>query len=224
MRPLVSCLCVTRERVPMLRRAVACFAAQTYEPRELVVVHDRTDAATRDYLACVGDPRVRPVAYEPGPALGALRNLSIAAARGAWVALWDDDDWYAPARLERQWAAATELDKPACALLRLVVFDAAQGVAYVTRKRGWEGTLVARKEALGAYPEVTRAEDTPVLLRLAQAGLVAALDEPQLYIYHLHGGNTWDRAHWQTGVLGGAERLGAEDTAVVRSHLGLPPA
>jgi glycosyltransferase involved in cell wall biosynthesis len=222
-RPLVSCLCVTRERVALLRRAIACFQAQTYEPREMVIVHDATDAPTRDLVENLGDPRIRPIAYEPRPSLGALRNLSVAEARGSWVAVWDDDDWYAPTRLARQWDSATELGKPANVLLRLVVFDEATGMAYVTRKRGWENSLLVRKDVLPPYADVARAEDTAVLHPLAEAGLVAALDEPDLYIYNLHGTNTWDRAHWLGAVLGGAQRLSDEETTHVRSQLGLPP-
>ena len=39
MKPLISCLMVTQPgRETTIRKALACFRRQTYEPRELVVV------------------------------------------------------------------------------------------------------------------------------------------------------------------------------------------
>ena len=57
--PLISCLCVTRNRVAMLRRAVNCFLDQIYSPRELVVLYESDDSATRDYLANLHEAQIR---------------------------------------------------------------------------------------------------------------------------------------------------------------------
>ena len=38
--PLVTCVCLTRNRREFLPRAIECFLAQTYEPRELLVLND----------------------------------------------------------------------------------------------------------------------------------------------------------------------------------------
>ena len=40
--PLISCLCVTRSRVPLLKRAIATFHAQTYVNKEMIIrtIHD----------------------------------------------------------------------------------------------------------------------------------------------------------------------------------------
>jgi glycosyltransferase involved in cell wall biosynthesis len=55
--PLVSCLMVTRDRAPLAARALACLAAQTWRPLELIVVDDGAEdygavlAPYRDQLA-----------------------------------------------------------------------------------------------------------------------------------------------------------------------------
>ena len=61
-KPLVSCLCVTRGRVALLRRSVACFLSQTYTPCELVIVYGADDLATRDFVGTLNSPWIRGVA------------------------------------------------------------------------------------------------------------------------------------------------------------------
>ncbi len=106
-QPLVSCLCVTQNRVPLLRRAVACFLGQTYQPRELVMLYQSDDQTTRHYLEGLNEPSIRSVEVPSTPPLrlGVLRNLSLQASRGYYVAQWDDDDWHDPTRLAVQVAA-----------------------------------------------------------------------------------------------------------------------
>src|ERR1700674_2829254 len=142
---LVSCLCVTRNRVALLRRSVACFMDQTYRPRELLIQYESDDAATRRYVATLDEPTIRPVEIPASPPLrlGTRRNLAVQAARGRYVAQWDDDDWHGPTRLAEQIAAIQSSGKQGCVLLRLVLYDAATQRAYVSGRRSWEGTLVA---------------------------------------------------------------------------------
>lgn len=77
---------------------------QTYERIEILVVGDRTDAATDRFMAGVRDPRVRylnlprPGLYPTDP-LQRWRvsgtqpmNTALLLAKGAWVAPCDDDD------------------------------------------------------------------------------------------------------------------------------------
>src|SRR5690606_30534279 len=101
--PLVSCLMVTRDRPELARRAIACFLAQTWPHRELVIVDDG-DRSYDDLVASYDDPRIRYVRLPSSPSqrLGALRNASQDLARGEYRVQWDDDEWYHPERIERQ--------------------------------------------------------------------------------------------------------------------------
>jgi glycosyltransferase involved in cell wall biosynthesis len=96
-KPLVTCLCLTKNRREWLPKAIECFLRQTYENRELVIVADEE----QDYVGLVPeDPRVR-VIHAPG-VVGAKRNRGCEAARGELIAIWDDDDYSAPGRIEYQ--------------------------------------------------------------------------------------------------------------------------
>jgi glycosyltransferase involved in cell wall biosynthesis len=95
--PLVSCLCLTRNRREWLPKAVDCFLRQTYENRELLIVPDRME----DVIDFYPDERIHTLM--PAPAVvGTKRNLGCAAARGEIIAVWDDDDYSAPDRLAYQ--------------------------------------------------------------------------------------------------------------------------
>jgi glycosyltransferase involved in cell wall biosynthesis len=216
--PLVSCLCITQNRLPFLRRAVECFRNQTYQHRELVVLYQADDRVTRDYLARARGPSIRPVEVPSSPRLrlGSLRNLSLQAGSGDYVALWDDDDWHSPDRLTEQLAAIRRTCKRGCLLCRCVILDAVGQSAYVSGRRTWEMTLVAERMAVPPYADLTKGEDTPVIFQMMRARTLTFLDRPHLYVYVYHGRNTWDRSHWETAILPFAESLGVEDTERVK--------
>lgn len=219
--PLVSCLCVTQDRVTFLRRAVARFQAQTLASRELVVQCLDDDHATRDYLASLDDPGVRSIVIpgQPRPTLGARRNIALRAARGRLIATWDDDDWYGATRLAEQVDAMRRTRSAACLLKREFFFDAGSGDAYVSGPRGWENSLVALREVLPTYPEVDRGEDTAVVAALARAHRIALLDRPELYVRTLHGSNTTGSEHWRRNLLPSAQRLDMAQARQVRAWL-----
>lgn len=219
--PLVSCLCVTRNRPGLLARAVDCFRRQDCGPRELVIVFESDDSATRALLGQWQDPAIRPVevAATPKSTLGTLRNLGIACCRGQFVAQWDDDDWYAPNRLGAQIAALQATRLPACVLARWILYDAERDAAYMSVRRTWEGSLVAERSALPAYPELARGEDTAVIGALLAARRLVALDDPWLYVYVFHGGNTWERSHFERNLVAHATRLAPHEEDSVRVRL-----
>ena len=211
---LISCLCVTRNRVAMLRRAVACFLAQTYEARELVILYESDDPATRAFVLTLNDSRILSleVGASPKLALGSLRNLAVRACRGAYIAQWDDDDWYAPIRLEAQMHAMQSTGRTGCVLTRWVLYDTVTRTAMISGERTWEGSLVARRDVVPAYAEISKQEDTPVIERMLQANQLAGLNRPDLYVYVYHGENTWERAHWDTVIAPFAQALSPEET------------
>lgn len=218
---LVSCLCVSHHRVAMLRRAVACFLAQTHAPRELVVVFGDDDPATRDYLLGLEEPSIRPVevATSRRLSLGALRNISLDAARGRYIANWDDDDWHAPTRLAAQLRALHDHGRPACVLWRWTIYDEVGATAYLSAGRPWEGSLLAERSAMPRYPDLSRGEDSVVVKQLLAGKNLVALDNPELFVYVFHGANTWERAHWLKNILGPAEPLLPPDQERVRALL-----
>lgn len=196
--PIISCLCVTRARVPLLRRAVGCFLEQSHPLRELVVLFDSDDAATREYLGTLADDRIRTIEVPESPrlALGSLRNLAVSKARGQYVCQWDDDDWYHPDRLTVQLSALRASGRSACVLSRWTCVDTESRRTYISPHRAWEGSILAERERMVAYPDLGRGEDTVAIETLISREQMCMLDRPELYVYTFHGRNTWDRNHW----------------------------
>lgn len=225
-QPLVSCLCVTHDRVPLLRRAVACFQAQDWPSRELLLLHEPGDHATASFAASLqGDARIRVIRFPAGSrlSLGEKRNIALQAARGTHTATWDDDDWHAPSRLSAQMAVLGQSGADACTLRNMTVFDSVGGRAYISESRPWEPTVVVRRGAMPPYPAISCGEDLPGVGKLAAEGRLVALPQPQLYIYNYHGNNTVSRNHIRRNILGPASPLGPEGFRIVGATLAGQP-
>src|SRR5665213_1350208 len=103
-QPLVSVIVPTRDRVQILRAAVASVLRQSATNFELIVVDDASTDGTSSYLAELAtmDKRVR-VVRNAAPKGGAgARNEGISHARGEWIAFLDDDDEWLPNKIRRQ--------------------------------------------------------------------------------------------------------------------------
>lgn len=223
--PLISCLCLSQNRVPMLRRAVACFQAQSYAARELLIVYRSNDHVTRDYVASLDDARIRGV---EAPAdgqiqVGGLRNIAVAASRGEYVATWDDDDWSAPERLQLQMETIREHQRPACVLHRCQIYDMATLRAFISTPYMWQMSMVCKRSVLPEYPNQMRGEDRHVVDLLLHSHQLIQLERPDLYIYVYHGANTCGRAHFKRSVFAGASPLDECGVARVQVLLGVLP-
>lgn len=106
--PLVSCICLTRNRREWLPKAIDCFEQQTYSQRELVIVWDGEPVA--DLVPSADN--IRLVEYQQKDyKIGQKRNFANGHASGEIIAHWDDDDWSAPTRIEDQVKRLVESDK-----------------------------------------------------------------------------------------------------------------
>jgi hypothetical protein len=198
--PLVSCLMVTGRRPALAELAMGCFRRQTYPNRELIVVDDSgTDALAEAVDHHDGGPgaSIRWLRLPPeGQPLGALRNIALAEARGEFLCQWDDDDLSAPERLRRQAAALLATGADACVPARLRLWWSARDWISESSSRIWECALMWKKGGITAYPELRAGEDTPPVEALANHGLIALLEAPDLYTYVHHGANTFPDEHW----------------------------
>jgi len=196
-RPLVSCLMVTRGQLFPSRFAVDCFRRQSWPERELVLVCDAPGTPIEAYCRTLGDARIRIVVPDgPGGKLGALRNLSLRAARGDWICQWDDDDLYHPQRLELGMLMLQSMQADALFLSRWMLWSPAARRIGVSGKREWEGSMLARRACVPPYPALARGEDTAVMHAMLKRGRVVLLDAPWLYTYVQTGANTWTGSHF----------------------------
>jgi glycosyltransferase involved in cell wall biosynthesis len=202
--PKVSCLCVTSNRVEPLKTAVACFKAQTYPNKELLVVYDRNDIATDEYISSLNDPEIRAYKYYNGRktlTLGDIRNISIKEAGGEYFCMWDDDDWHHQERLASQMDHLFLSGKMASVLFLIIVFDNINKRGFLSAPRPWEATILCHKNfAINngvLYDPLRRGEDTGFIHRLVALDAVYPIFRPQLYIYNYTGSNTWDKTHFE---------------------------
>jgi glycosyltransferase involved in cell wall biosynthesis len=82
-----------------LPKAIACFQQQTYRHSDLMILSDGEDV--RD-LVPSNDERIRLIHLADSRSIGEKRNFGCERAVGEVICHWDDDDWSAPERIERQ--------------------------------------------------------------------------------------------------------------------------
>ncbi|ODQ94719.1 glycosyltransferase family 2 protein [Mycolicibacterium holsaticum] len=195
--PLVSCVMPTCRRPHFVRQAIRLFAAQDYPTRELIIVGDQ--------MSGVFPPGVRFLEANGGETIGAKRNRACAAAKGEFIALWDDDDWYGPQRLSAQLAPLIDGDADISALTASLFFDVHSWtfwrVSPTLHRRMFlqdvaAGTLVFRRTLWGGsvrFPDASLAEDAGfVASALRRKSRLARVDGSGLFMYVRHGHNSWN--------------------------------
>ena len=218
-------MCVTRGRPNLLRRATRCFQRQSYARRELLIVYEDDDPATKSLVRQLEweDSRVIGLCVPMRPhkiSLGELRNIAVDHSSGDFVAQWDDDDWYSNHRLEVQWDAIAGSGRPACVLGRWTVFDTRSQLAYLSMWRTWEGSLLCRRSEMleRRYPDLPRAEDTPAVDALQRNGKLTMINRPDVYVYVFHNNNTWPAQHF-SGFFQPDRRLADQRSKEIAQHL-----
>lgn len=213
-RPRVSVVVLTWNRRPLLEQALASVLAQTAGDLEVLVVDNESADDTEAYVRSHPDPRVRYLRNANGGNLSVNRNFAIERARGTWVAFCDDDDVWAPDKLERQLAEAEAHPDAGVICADAVYFSADEtgtvteyGTLLSAREDRWLdledmlsgrnevvlSSAMVRREALddvGAWdtdPGIFAIEDYQYWLRTAAAGhRIRRIGEPLLR-YRMHG-------------------------------------
>lgn len=216
--PLVSCLMVTRGNLLPARFAVDAFRRQSWPHRELVIVCDAPAVELRGYLQTLADRSIRFVAAAEAP-LGTLRNLAVAEANGAFCIQWDDDDLHAPQRIEAQMAVFDNQPVDAVFLHRWAMWWPREKRIAISGRRIWEGTMLARTEAILPYPALPRGEDTAMAAAMHERSGFALLDRPDLYCYVIHGRNAWEAAHFEMLFANATQRFEHDTYEAARAQL-----
>jgi glycosyltransferase involved in cell wall biosynthesis len=208
--PFVSVIIPTRNRAHLLHRTLESVLKQSTENLEVIVVDDGSTDSTAA-VAAAADPRVRVLRNPKPTGVSAARNRGIAAARGEWIAFCDDDDLWAPNKLQQQltaagrasanWAYAGDVNVddqlrvlsggpppgPEAVMALLPRFNplASGGSNVVVRSN-----ILAQ---VGTFdPTLRRTEDWDLWIRVASKGPPACVRQP-LVAYRFHRGNVvWD--------------------------------
>jgi GT2 family glycosyltransferase len=210
----------TRDRLELLRHAVASVCAQSEPNFELIVVDDASGDGTPGYLTGLAaqDSRVR-VLRHAAPAGGAgARNAGIGVSRGHWLAFLDDDDEWMPHKLERQLRTLScDANAVACSCDFLVRSESGATRVIAARTsvtvqdllgHNWLGGASACLcvsevlKAIGGFDTRLRAaQDLDLWVRLRQRGGIAVCAEP-LVLHRAHAGpriTTDARSQYQGG-------------------------
>lgn len=100
----VTVVIPSRDRPQRLAATLASVRAQTAPPAEIIVVDDGSAAPLAPRFASIDG--VRFVRHDLSRGVAEARNSGIRAAQTAWIALLDDDDLWAPSKLQLQREAA----------------------------------------------------------------------------------------------------------------------
>jgi len=208
--PTFSVLIPTRDRPEYLAKALGSIEAQTAENFEAIVVNDHPPSlpAVRDLVEQF-DPRFRLIANETNLGLARSRQRAFETSTGRFVALLDDDDFWAPTFLEQHLLAHQEMpdvsfvycgyvrfwDDPAIEPRTLSALPPPDDL-FLTMLRG-EFTIgtssvvtVKREwfEKVGGFDhELPGFEDWDFLCRLSQVSKAAHIIEPLVW-YRQHFG------------------------------------
>jgi glycosyltransferase involved in cell wall biosynthesis len=205
--PAVSVVLPTFNRASTVLGAIESVFRQTFSDIEVIVVDDGSQDETADVLSRIADPRLRIEVLTRNVGAGGARNAGIRLARAPWVAFQDSDDEWLPFKLERQMEQLVKAGPGYVASYCGMAVVGGLGGGNTGRMNlryvpdagltGLDGdirsvilresfvstqTLVARRDTLlqvGGFDHTLPAlEDWELVLRLAQQGLFAFVDDP----------------------------------------------
>jgi hypothetical protein len=201
-RPKFSFVIAAYNRAETLPRAVESVLAQTEQDIELIVVDEASTDDTQEYLATLGNPRVRAIGRTSGAprrlGVAAARNLGLQAARADIVAFFDSDDVCRPHYVASHLAAYADDPNVICVacstLMQLGNRSAVSSVPEATLpSRVFEWAVITdlfpifapatsmRREhvlAIGGFnAAISLAEDRELLVRLAPRGSIRLISD-----------------------------------------------
>ncbi|HSC86653.1 MAG TPA: glycosyltransferase [Polyangiaceae bacterium] len=214
MTAAVSVLMPVYDTARYLEAALASVTAQTFADFELLVVDDGSKDGSSEILRAFAarEPRAR-VFHGPNRGLISARNQLLNEAQAPLIAWMDSDDIALPWRLERQVAVFTARPELLALGGGAVCIDPRGAPLKVERYPLQHADIVERQRVGGAFrfPTVMMrrqaardvggfrepfvvGEDFDLLVRLAERGQLANLDEPLLgYRMHLASASL---VHW----------------------------
>jgi glycosyltransferase involved in cell wall biosynthesis len=182
----VSVVIPTRDRLPLLRHAVASVQAQDCSTWELIVVDDASSDGSAAWVSEIADERVSCVRINQHVERSAARNRGLAETSAPTVLFLDDDDRLTPPALRRLCEALEHAPEAVAAFGAKDVFDGTGQRKRIPHPRlrlvrplwddvmaGWmfvSGQVLLRTEALrqgGGWDEsLVMAEDQDLWLRV----------------------------------------------------------
>lgn len=105
---IVSAVILTHNRKQLVLRAIDSVLNQSFMNIECIVVDDASDDGTKEELSIRKDIIYIYIPKEESQGGNYARNVGINAAKGKYVAMLDDDDYWLPTKIEKQVALIEE--------------------------------------------------------------------------------------------------------------------
>jgi glycosyltransferase involved in cell wall biosynthesis len=210
--PRVTVLLTCYNHLPYLREAWNSLLSQTYSDWEVIALDDGSTDGTREWLRSLSDPRLRVVLNEVNLGTYETLNVGLRLAAGEFVAVFNDDDLWAPTKLSRQ---VDMMDShPAVGLVHTDGWfidgegrerrDSPLGFEFPRTETGDQrlaliyankiiaSAVLTRRECFSQLGEFNRAYfgsgDWEMWLRIADRWHIGFVPEP-LTMYRVHGAN-----------------------------------
>ena len=218
MTPAVSVCVPTHNRASSLRLTLEAILRQTAQDFEIIVGDDASTDDTAATVAAFADPRIRYWRHPRNLGIYSNWNALISEARGRFVCVYHDHDTYLPTILERSLALLEEHPDMAFVHTAIVLVDKSgvpvdvfanefdevmagralrERSSRTTRNMLCAASTMVRREAYAAAgPFDTRyglAADRSMWFRLAEAGSVGYVREPQALILGRSRGEPTER-------------------------------
>jgi glycosyltransferase involved in cell wall biosynthesis len=100
--PQVSVIIPTHNRAEFLSAAVTSVLHQTFQDFDIWIIDDASQDATQEVIAGFTDPRIHCIQNPSSQGDAGARNVGIRNSTGAYIAFLDDDDTWAPEKLQLQ--------------------------------------------------------------------------------------------------------------------------
>ena len=188
----MTCLCLTKNRRAWLPKAIHHFQQQTYRRIELLILADGVDV--RDLVP--EDDRIRLIHLGESRNIGEKRNFGCSQSRGEVICHWDDDDWSAPDRLQRQIDGLLSSGLQVAGFHSMRFTDGAKWWSYKGVGSYSLGTSLCYWRSWWEthhFPAKNIGEDNEFVMGAAHAGQLYAEDAGDLMHATIHSGNTSPR-------------------------------
>ena len=210
MRPLVSVIIPTFNRLSLLKQTVSSVRSQTFQDYELIIVDDGSTDGTMEWLETLSGVRY---VTQANSGIAASRNKGASLSVGKWLAFLDHDDLWDERKLEVQ-ANFAEAN-PDLGMLAIKHTRLGRKSKPCPHPMWIKGDLFLKEysesfihtssvmirrdvfDAVGGFPTEYRfADEFDVWLKIAKSFQVAYYNEPMVFI-RLYDSNT---SHNRVGV------------------------
>lgn len=187
---------VTRGRSSLVNQSIELFKSQTWPNKELIIVAEKFETSSQVLLdsSCI---QYKLIIQPKGLTLGDYRNLSVAHSSGEYLCIWDDDDLYSAHRIT---ALMSTIQSARCSVVfneQILIWWEERSILFLSGRRCWEGSMLAKRSCMGVYPSLQKGEDTFVSHNIMLNHKTALIQEPTLYCYIINGTNTCDTSHFE---------------------------